>query len=343
MVNMHNTTTNLKFMVLLLLLLLGITWLALPGVAQGEEIIDVELAIDRHSATVGDPIALNINITHPEGSFVIFPEWEEPWGDFYVREQSPATTIQKQDGALLTNKTLTLSVFTPGIHTTPDTNIKLTDVAGNLNEIPLEPVQIEILSVLVEGDQNLRDIKPQASLPSQSTKLVFFAVGLLIVLVGILAIYFLRRAWQVKALDTRPAHLIAFETLDQIEKLDLPGRGLFKQHYSMLSDTLREYIQSDFDVPMLECTTAEIRRNLKGTLMTRELMQRTLIFLSACDLVKFSKFSPSEVEAADALAEARRLVHLSNQLIQVEAEQDHESSIDDADTKNSSRKHGVVL
>lgn len=341
---MQTTTPNIRILIMLILLLLGIAWIAMPTMVRAEEILDAMVSVDRNDATVGDPITLTINVIHPEGSHVIFPDWEDSWGDFIVREESPANTVKNSDGTLLTVKTLSISGFAPGIHMTPPTTLKLTDGAGNLSELQLNPVQIEILSVLVDGDQELRDIKPQARVPYTDPFVYLMVTGLAIAAAGVLGyFYFIKRRGLHTSLDTRLPHEIAFDTLEQIQKLGLPKKGLYKQHYSMLSDAMRTYIQASYDVPMVERTTTEIRRNLKGTLMTRDVIHRLLNFLSGSDLIKFSKYIPSQREALDAIDEARQIVEITARAIQVEDDDLQNPGGQIKYPRGQSQRHEVVL
>ena len=41
---------------------------------------------------------------------------------------------------------------------------------------------------------------------------------------------------------------------DRIARLGLPEQKLFKEHYSMVSDTIRIYLESTYGVPMMERT-----------------------------------------------------------------------------------------
>ncbi|MEZ4519120.1 MAG: hypothetical protein R3C44_20645 [Chloroflexota bacterium] len=50
----------------------------------------------------------------------------------------------------------------------------MTDGTGNLYEFTAEPIEVTVNSVLVEGDTELRDIKPQAEIP---TAIWLYVVG----------------------------------------------------------------------------------------------------------------------------------------------------------------------
>ena len=64
-------------------------------------------------------------------------------------------------------------------------------------------------------------------------------------------------------LDTRTPWEIAIDELDRIERLDLPEDGLFKEHYTLVADTMRVYVQAMYlrdvsPVDAIDMTTDEI-------------------------------------------------------------------------------------
>ncbi|HUM71602.1 MAG TPA: hypothetical protein PLK31_22470, partial [Chloroflexota bacterium] len=130
------------------------------------------ITTDAQNITVGDPVILTVSVTHPEGSVVLFPELEPNWGDFIVRSQSAPETVDNGDGTApsglgyaVTTQQIDPRLFAPGDFQTPPLTITIADAAGNLSETAVTPLSLSVQSVLVEGDTELRDIKPQANLP----------------------------------------------------------------------------------------------------------------------------------------------------------------------------------
>ena len=302
----------------LLTLLLMAAWL-LAGVvgAQGEVTATVLGPESPYTAHVGDPLALTLVVTHPAGYQVIAPELDEQWGDFVIRSQSPATTADNGDGTETTIIQLDARLFAPGEFSTPPLTVKITDGAGQLQEVSAEPATVLITSVLVEGDTELRDIKPQVALPYVNL-LPWIAGALLLVLVAGAA-YLLWQRRQARlalaALDNRLPHEIALDELDRIARLGLPEQGLFKEHYTLVSDTIRLYLERIYGVPVMERTTGEIARELQGTTMDRGTQRRVITFLDESDLVKFADLVPSEAEAYDLLAQARMIVEATKPVL----------------------------
>lgn len=108
--------------------------------------------------------------------------------------------------------------------------------------------------------------------------------------------------------DLRLPHEVALDRLARIEKLDLPNQGQFKEHYTMVSDCIRIYVERGFHIAVMERTTAEIQHNIRKTAISPPVVQQFLSLLDESDLVKFSKLTPDANEARQALQLGRTIV-----------------------------------
>ena len=106
-------------------------------------------------------------------------------------------------------------------------------------------------------------------------------------------------------MDNRLPHEVALDGLLLIEAMRLPEQGRFKEHTTLVSDTVRVYVERRYDIPALERTTGEIRPDLKRTDMSPEVMALLIVFLQESDLIKFSEYTPDAESANRLLARAR--------------------------------------
>ena len=84
--------------------------------------------------------------------------------------------------------------------------------------------------------------------------------GAVLALLVLTAVYLLmRRRGTAMPVDTRPPHQIALEELHRIESLDLPSQSRFKEHYTLVTDCIRRYLEGAFDTRALDRTTGELR------------------------------------------------------------------------------------
>ncbi|MCP4357901.1 MAG: hypothetical protein GY796_07800 [Chloroflexi bacterium] len=275
---------------------------AVPASAQEA----ATLTADNTAVTVGDAIILTASVTHPENSVALFPELESNWGDFVVRSQSAPETVNHNDGSVTTSQQIDARLFAPGEFQTPPLPITISDSGGNLSDVLAAPLPLTVQTVLIEGDSNLRDIKPQANLPLPAIW-PYLLVGFLIIS-GVVTFVIWKKRGGKLFVDNRLPHEKALDTLTDIDKQNFPANGRFKEQYAAVSNTLRTYFETNASVPMTDRTTAEIRCNLAASQMKEANSQHLLHILADADLVKFAKVQPSQHEAERLTQAARQLV-----------------------------------
>jgi hypothetical protein len=103
-----------------------------------------------------------------------------------------------------------------------------------------------------------------------------------------------------------PAHIRALRKLEDALGLISDPKAFSTQ----ISDTLRTYLEERFDFRAPERTTEEFLYELQLTQLLSPNQKNGLAdFLSACDLVKFAKYEPAEVELRGLHDSAVRLVN----------------------------------
>ena len=154
--------------------------------------------------------------------------------------------------------------------------------------------------------QDIRDIKPPVPIPNV-WEWVWWALGLLVVL-AILYLawrYWQKRRSQIPVEPPVPAHIRAKQKLE--EALALIAEP--KPFCILVSDTVRAYLEEQFDFRAPERTTEEFLRELSTTdLLAPEQKESLGKFLESCDLVKFAKYEPGEPELRELHGSAVRLV-----------------------------------
>ena len=292
-----------RLLIPVIMMIVLATLIAGTTVVQAQDLIQAIITTEGENLTVGDPIQLTLSVTHAADQTVILPQLESTWGEFVVHSQTIPETVTNPDGTRTTSQVIDVRLFAPGTFTTPSLPIKVSDSTGQLSEVTAEPLSLTINSILVEGDTELRDIKPQAELPY--TNLLPWIIGGLLI-AGILGgVSLWRRRGQTRlvqaSIDTRQPHEVALDELERIGKLGLPEAGRFKEHYTLVSDCIRVYLERTFQIPVLERTTTEIRSSLKGTVIAPEIVHQIISLLDESDIVKFSQFTPDTTSANQLL------------------------------------------
>ena len=102
-----------------------------------------------------------------------------------------------------------------------------------------------------------------------------------------------------------PPEVIALAELDRIAGLNLPARGDYKQHYTLMVDALRHYLEARYGVEAMDRTTFELMDALKYRRVSVGGLEP---LLDESDLVKFAKYAPTPETATQAVNQAREIV-----------------------------------
>ncbi|MGD1084402.1 MAG: hypothetical protein ABSA47_06565 [Verrucomicrobiota bacterium] len=130
-----------------------------------------------------------------------------------------------------------------------------------------------------------------------------------LVLALLAAAYFGWR-WRRKKRDVPPPpippHVRARRRLEQA----LAMIGEPKPFSILVSAAIREYLEERFDFHAPDRTTEEFLYELQGSLLlTRDQKKSLENFLASCDLIKFAKYEPTEMELRGLYDSALRLVN----------------------------------
>jgi hypothetical protein len=164
---------------------------------------------------------------------------------------------------------------------------------------------------------DIRDIKPPVEIPNGWEWLWWGLAALATIVIAIFVWrWWQKRRSQIAFVPPVPAHVRAKQKLE--EALALITQP--KPFVIAVSDTARTYLEERFDFHAPERTTEEFLRELSGTdLLAKEQKESLGNFLESCDLVKFAKHEPREMELRGLHGAAVKLVE-ETQPVATEAE-----------------------
>jgi hypothetical protein len=159
---------------------------------------------------------------------------------------------------------------------------------------------------IMTNANDIHDIKPPVPIPN-GWEWLWLALG---VLAGAALLFALWKWWRyrrtkVPVMPPIPAHVHAKQKLQE-------ALALFTQpkpFCTLVSDTIRFYLEEQFDFRASERTTEEFLHELQATdLLSPEQKDSLGKFLESCDLVKFARYEPGEPELQELHCSAVRLV-----------------------------------
>lgn len=286
---------------------------------HAQSTVDAAFIAEPTEVTVGDVFTLTLQIIHPADAQISMSPFDSQWGSFEIRQFEPLDTIQDAAGnEAFSTQTLRATLWMTGTHTTPAYPISVADDTGSTSQYDVRPATVMVTSVLQAGDDALRDIKPQATLPFTPRWVQMLLAAVLCAVVLGALIWWLRRRTQdapdqVSApavVDKRPADVKALEALQEIADRHLPTQRLFAEHYDLVTDVLRRYLDDGFKIPALDQTTSELRYSMPNNVFDDTHKALLFALLEEADLVKFAQVEP-DFSQADHLPERARQFILS--------------------------------
>ena len=298
--------------------------------------VDISLDVAPPNASFADEVTFTLEVTYPEDYSVVVHKLPRDWGQFEVRDQSQAQTVLNDDGTKTTSQTIRTVVYGRGTVQTPDLPISVRGPDRTVEQASPLPVELIVGSVLPGPDAEPKDIQPQADLSTpileqpivQGAATLTVIITLLGALVALFVLgYFVYRRLRsdegLPIVDPRTPWEIAIDELDRIERLDLPEDGRFKEHYTLVADAMRVYVQAMYlrdvsPVDAIDMTTDEIWAALRRSTLNYDDGKLVLDLLQEADLVKFAKYIPAVSQAYEASGQARYIVEVTRPAFQPE-------------------------
>ncbi len=303
---------------------LGIAiWLALGALAAQENPpppVEVTSSVDRSQITIGDLIHYRIQVSRSPEVKVEWPSPGSNLGAFEIRDYE-LPEPREENGRIIEEMQFTISTFDTGAFVIPPLGIRyVLPPDTNRYELKTEPIDIYVASLKPSLDGDIRGLKPQGVLPRDWRRILMYAgiAVFALALIGGLWFYWrYRKSGRVpfvKPEPPRPAHEIALEALKALEAEQLLAQGQVKEHFSRLSDILREYLENRYFMPALESTTFEIVQYFSEDGRLGGQIEPLEKVLNLCDLVKFAKYIPGEDEADEAMRLSYAFIEATREL-----------------------------
>jgi hypothetical protein len=292
----------------------------------------VAVRVDKTRAHVGDAIAFTVTSVGPRTMPVVLPASLD-LGKF---TELSRTLDEKDlgDGRMRREFSLKVAAYETGSLEIPSVELTYFGQDGAVKSVRTQAVPVTIASLLAnEPEPKLKDNAESIPVVERNKLFLYIVGGLGAAGLGAVIALLVRRRLRARKpmappVPPRPAHEVAMEKLDELGTLLAQG-GDLRPFYFQLSETIREYLGGRFGFDSLEMTTEElvsIMRRIPPEVTRGVLGSEIEGWLSACDLVKFAKVSPTVEQARGALETAIRMVaatRLQPQVPAVAAEAGH--------------------
>ncbi|MFA6571838.1 MAG: hypothetical protein WCT77_11460 [Bacteroidota bacterium] len=280
----------------LLLLLISLFLISFTGAnSQG---VSARAWIDTNNVLIGDQIKLNLEIKSDKKLDILFPSIPDSIGKIEFIARTKIDTVDSNGKFLLKQKFLFTS-FDSGVHYIPSFEFRCFK-SGKSDSIFVrtDSFPVKFNTVSVDTSKAFKDIKPPLDYPFNIWDyLVYFLIALAIA--GACAGgYFLWKKYKPKPKEPEkydpkiPPHVLALESLKQLDIEKLWQKGKVKLYYIRLTEIIRIYLERRFEILALEMVSDEIISSMEEKNIHSELIESMTKVFRTADMVKFAKGDP---------------------------------------------------
>jgi len=263
---------------------------------------------------IGDLLELEVVAAYPRGISVNVPAGISfaPLHLVSITESAPEPTGEGLRKVI----EIELQYFDVGEAVVPAFPLTYVTQTGEVEtvEVPEQPFSVASLLANEPSPERAPDDAPiSIEYPNTLAETVIYsalatiAAGLLL---WVLLRRWLRRERPQVVEPPIPPHERALAALDALEAAALVDDDRFAEHYLMLTEIAKAYVEERFGIEALDRTTDELSASLRlDPERVAPIDARKLIsFLHGCDLIKFARVAPPRERAHEATAYVRAIV-----------------------------------
>ncbi len=250
---------------------------------------------------VGDEVRLVLQADFPKGFSIEPISLKTKLAPFELRSIDKPISV-KREGRIVQTVILRLAMYEMGDFKIPSIPVALWSISGHRAEANTPELSVRVVSIgkTKEDKADIRPIKGPAAVDLGYLRdwACGFAAFLMSVLL-VVKIILRRRKIMEEAESLLPAQERVLRELHRLNEKDLLTLTKIKEHYSGLSDILRHYLERRYGLDLMESTSVEIHDLLKKKIQETSVLDEIRQILEKADLVKFAKFTPERVFAAE--------------------------------------------
>lgn len=303
---------NNLFLIVIFLIFAPFTGVKAVGVTDGQPVVKAKFSAD--TIMIGDQPTLTVTVKKDVSQKVYFPDFEKTMIEgVEVLAHGKIDTVRVEGGREieLTRKYV-VTIFDAGEYRMAGFPVISAD-GEKTDTLLSDPLMITVNTYQIDTlTQKIYDIKAPLKTPLQLNEISDYLIwGLLLLALVAVIVYLIIRFRNKESLFSRPKlppHVIAVGELQKIKQMELWQQGKHKEYYTMLADTVREYLEGRFGKNAMEMTTEEIMVSIKEDVINERDKNMLYELLALADLVKFAKYIPDKEDNELSLQHAYEFV-----------------------------------
>lgn len=259
----------------------------------------VSLHSDNLTPVLGDKITLSIQLSGAIDNNYYIQNVNLDYGKLEKLSEKAWESVKSGDRVVFTKKYL-FSFYDEGEFEIKPVSINYKK-PGSIEPLTItsNPLKIKYSLVIVDTTKPFKTVMdPPIAAPAPDAGLaLFIGACVLILLISIAAIIYTKRKKKIvpaivpveqeEVFDKDALPYSIIEKLKELEAQKLQEKGQVKEHFKIVTDILREYVLTAFDVDARVLTGSEIYLELKE-LLSESLCEDFRNIFESCDLVKFA-------------------------------------------------------
>ena len=273
--------------------------------------------LSKDTILIGDRVELSMKLNLKESEECTFQEPADPitQGVETIQKIKIDTTLVHK-GILDIEGKMILTSFDSGSYVLPPVVALVSRGNGNVDTLIFSGSVLEVKTIPIDtATFKPFDIKGQIKYPLTLKELLpWLGLMIIVIILTYILIRYIKYRKENKTFFGRPIvkdppHIIALRELEKIRGQKLWQNNKQKYFYTLITDVLREYIASRYDIPAMEQTSNELFSALSDKNIQPKLYDELKNLFSTADYVKFAKHAASNDENEEAIPTAVRFVN----------------------------------
>jgi hypothetical protein len=263
--------------------------------------------LDTNAMLIGDQVKLDITFSYPLNTLISWPKI----GDTILQTIQVINRSKIDSSFSADKKTVTLhqnfliTSFDSGFYAIPPIRFFYRELPDTtIRFVQTETLLLSVHTLTVDTTKVIKPIKGPLSIPLTFREilpwLILAVLGILIILAFLFYLKKRKKAepvFQIRSKIQLLPHELALSEIEKLRLKKLWQAGRTKEYHSELTDILRKYLESGFNIMAIEMTSQEIIDSLRTqNNMHNDSIRKINHILAMADLVKFAKMQPLPVE-----------------------------------------------
>ena len=279
---------------------------------------NVKASINKDHIVIGDAVELKLSATfNPTQTKVQFPIINDTFNHFEVIEKAKSDTVINREKSTIT-QTIIISNYDSGQWKIPSFTFGILPLQDSVPYIlNSDSLLVNVNTIAVDTSKPFMPIMAirEAKMPMKTIVMYVAGIIIIVAILGFLVWYFIKK---YREKNNKPKEKIieikllphekAMQNLAQLESQNLWQNGQEKIYHTLLTDTIRTYLEEQFNMDVFEKTSSELMQQIKKQKALSNSRQAVRSIFETADLVKFAKNKPSEEEHLQSMELAREII-----------------------------------